>query len=327
MLVDMSGVHAVPAIEFGHGAQVDEPVHLDGLPEVAGRVSRDPVADRSNLLQFSTADRIGLGGCHLLRQGGMPLGQQDGGVAGNVHGLELLLLVGRFGIVDVVECFNPCADAFLQVQQAGAVHLPVHGRMTGSALLHELCEYARVVGFLPFLRDVPEDPFALRLALPVGDDLPLVRVDVFLTDVIGLERTGIQHVQVFHTVAGQFREGRDGLRPRAALADDQFVRPDVERLFRADLIKIPGAQDGYGILAVVFFIEGCLDERPFNGERGGRFHALLAQPPDPRVHAAVAIGVLDGEVHGLDLKHTNLALIFGLLFRFCREICKFVGRK
>ena len=66
MLIDMPWVHRVPAIEFRHGTEVYEPVHLDGLPEIARGVGRYPVAHIGNLLQLSLTLRILLFGSHLF---------------------------------------------------------------------------------------------------------------------------------------------------------------------------------------------------------------------------------------------------------------------
>ena len=66
------------------------------------------------------------------------------------------------------------------------VHLSLHSGMTGGVLLHELCKDTSMVGLLPLLRDVVEDTLALRLALPVWDDLALVGVNVLLRYMVAL---------------------------------------------------------------------------------------------------------------------------------------------
>jgi hypothetical protein len=84
-----------------------------------------------------------------------------------------------------------------------------------------------------------EYPLALGLAFPIGYHLALVGVDVFLTDVVGLQGALVERVEVFHRVAGELREGGDGLRPRPALADDEFVGTYVDGLFLTEFIKVP----------------------------------------------------------------------------------------
>ena len=265
VLVDVAGVHGVPPVELRHGAEMDEPVHLDGLPEVARGMGRDPVAHGGDLLEFRLADGIRALRGHFLREGGVALGEQDRGVAGDAHRVELLLLVGRLGIVDVIQRGDVLLDPGLHVQQAFAVHPAVHGGMARGALLHELGEHAGVVGFLPLLGHMVEDALALRLALPVRDHLALVRVDVLLADVVRLQLAGVQHVEVLHAVAGEFRERRDGLRLGASLAHDQLVRADVQRLLRADLVEVLRAEHRDRIFSIVFLVERSLDEGAFNG--------------------------------------------------------------
>ena len=46
----------------------------------------------------------------------MPFGKQDGGVARDGHGSQLLLLVGRFGIVHEIEPVQFFPDTFFQIQ-------------------------------------------------------------------------------------------------------------------------------------------------------------------------------------------------------------------
>ncbi len=297
MLVNMAGVHGVPAVEFRYRPQMYEPVHLDGLPEIARSVGGHPAADGSNLFQFRLADGIGAGGGHLFRQRGVAFGQQDGGIAGDGHRFEFLLFVGGLGVMDIVQFRNPLCNPRLHVQETFAIHPAVHRGVAGGALFHEFREDAGAVGLLPFLRDVVEDALALRLALPVGNHLASVGIDVLLADVVGLKIPGIQHVKVFDAVAGEFREGRNRLGPGPALAHDQLVRPDIEGFLRADLIEVLCTEHGYRILAVILLIEGGLNEGALDGEGSRRLHALLAQAPDPRVHSRVILRMLDGEAH------------------------------
>ena len=130
---------------------MDEPVHLDGFPEVAGGMGRDPMADGGDLLEFRLADRIGAGSGHFLREGCMTLGEEDRGVAGDAHRIQLLLLVGRLGIVDVIQRGDVLLDPGLHVQQAFAVHPAVHGRMPCGALLHKFREHTCMISLFPRL--------------------------------------------------------------------------------------------------------------------------------------------------------------------------------
>ena len=177
------------------------------------------------------------------------------------------------------------------------VHLAVHGRMSGGTLLHELGEHTGVVGLFPLLRDVVEDALALRLALPVWNNLALVGIDVFLRDGVALQLAFVQRVQVFDRVAGQLGECRHGLRLRSALANDQFVGTDKDGFLLTDLVEVTGTEHGCRHGAVVLLVECGLYECALDGERGGRVEVLLAQAAYAVVHAAQVLGVFDAIVH------------------------------
>ena len=63
MLVEVSRIHGIPSIQFRDCPKVNEPIHLDSLPEVARRMSRHPATNFSNALQFRLANRV----CAFLR--------------------------------------------------------------------------------------------------------------------------------------------------------------------------------------------------------------------------------------------------------------------
>ena len=176
----MSGVHRVPAIEFRHRTEMHEPVHLDGFPQVSRSMGGHPTTHVSNLLQFGLALRVLFFGSHLLCQLCMTFCKEDGGIARDGHRLQLLLFVGCLRIVDIVELADALLYTSLHVKQSLTIHLPVHRRMTCGTLLHKLREHAGMVGFLPLLRHVVENTFSLRFALPIGNHLTLIGVDVLL---------------------------------------------------------------------------------------------------------------------------------------------------
>ena len=263
-----------------------KPVHLYGFPQVAWGVGRYPATYVGNLLQLFLSLRVLLLGSHLLGQLGMALGKEDGGIARDGHGLQLLLLVGGFRVVDVVEARDLLFDAGLHVEQSLVVHLAVHGRMSGGALLHELGEHTGVVGLFPLLRHVVEDALALRLALPVGDDLALVGVDVLLRDGVALQLALVQRVQVLHRVTGQLGECGHSLGQWPALAHYQLVVADVDGLLLANLVEVAGAQYGCGHGAVVLLVECGFDEGSLDAERSWSVEVLLAKAAYAVVHAA-----------------------------------------
>ena len=65
-----------------------------------------------------------------------------------------------------------------------------------------------------------EDTLPLGFALPIGNHLAFVGVDIRLRDMIALQFTGIEGMQIFYRVTGQFRECRYRLGHRSALSYD-----------------------------------------------------------------------------------------------------------
>ena len=98
-------------------------------------------------------------------------------------------------------------------------------------------------------------------------------------------------------MAGKLREGRYSLWQRSPLAHDQLVLADVEGLLLADLIKILGPEYRNRILAVVFLLEGGLDEGTLDAESSRSVKALLMEALDTVVHTAVILWVFDREIH------------------------------
>ena len=310
MLIDVSRVHRVPAVQLRHRTEVYEPVHLDGFPQVAGSMSRHPTTNRGDFLQFLLALLVGLAGCHLFCQLRMPFSKQDGGVAGDDHRLQFLLLVSSLRVIDIVEALDFRLDTGLHIKKSLVVHLAIHRRMACGALLHKLREHTSVVGLLPFLRDVVEDTLTLRLTLPVGNDLALVGVDVLLRDGVTLQLTLVQRVQVLYGVAGQFRKRRHRLGQRTTFAYYQFVRTYIDCFLLTDFIEVPRPQHGCRHCAVMLLIERRLYQRPLYGERRRRIEILLAQAAYTLIHAAKVLWMFDAVIH---INSSLLTFHFSLL--------------
>ena len=83
VLIDMPRVHAVPTVEFGNGAEMHEPVHLYGFPQVAWSMSWYPTANACYFLQFQLALRVRFLGCHFLGKFGVTLSKEYCCIAGN----------------------------------------------------------------------------------------------------------------------------------------------------------------------------------------------------------------------------------------------------
>ena len=157
VLVEVSGAHGVPAVEFRDGREVYEPVHLDGLPEVARRVCGDPAADVGYLEKLGLAGLVLLFGRHLLGEVGVTLGEDDDRVAGDVHALKLLVLGSRFGVVDEVELRAGFGDVLLHVESALLIDEVVQRGVAERALFAEFGEGARLIKEVPCLRHTLEE--------------------------------------------------------------------------------------------------------------------------------------------------------------------------
>ena len=296
VLVQVTGVHGVPAVELRHGAQVNEPVHLQGFPEGPGRVGGHMAADFGDVQQFSAAGGIrfapGRGRVRLLRQRrrhalgevGVTLGEDDDRVARDIHRLELLALSRGVGIGEVVEPSQPLPNALLVIEHAHPVDLAVQRRVSGCPLLHELGENPRFVRVSPVLWHMAEHPIPHGPASPIRDDLLLVDVrGVRFNGVPGL-LTGMQGLEVLHRVARQLWEGGYDLGPRSALADDELGLADVKRLPFAEILQRQCAQDRNGVLALVVPVESCDEFGPFRGDGRLGFETALPKPRDAFVH-------------------------------------------
>ena len=288
----MSRIHAIPTVQFGHCAKMHEPVHLNGFLHVAWCMGWYPATHLSNLQKFFLALWFTFFIGHLLSQFCMTLCKENGGIAADVHRLKFLLLVCGFGVVDEVEFRQRLGNECFTVEQATLVHLSVHCRMTTSTLFHKFSEHACMVCLFPLLAHVAEDTFALGASLPIGDDLTLVGVNVFLRDEVGLQFAVVERVEVFNGMASQFRESGYRFGHRATFTHNQFVLTDIDGLLLADLVEVAGTEDAVGHLAVVLLVECRFDERTLNGECGGCVNTLLAQTFNTFIHAPLIFGVL-----------------------------------
>ena len=284
VLVQVAGGHGVPAVQFRDGAQVHEPVHLQGFPEVSRGVGRDAAADLGDAQEFGLAGGVLFGLRLFPGQVGVALGEDDGRVAGDVHGPELFGAVRGQGIVQVVQAGLPIGDACLEIEHARGVDGAVQGRVTGCALLHEFGEEAGLVGGAPFVRHLGEDAVAHGAARPVGDDLALVDGDVLFGHVVAGHGPGVQHAQVLGRVAGQLGEGRHAFGPGPALADDELAVAEPEGLLLAEVLEDHGPQHGQGIFAVVLAVEGRFEKGALDGDGGLGLEAFPAQAGDSVVH-------------------------------------------
>ncbi len=142
----MTRVHGVPAVQFGDGAEVYKPVHLDGLVEVTWFVRRHPTADFGDLFQLGDPLRVALFGRQGFSQFGVPFGENDHRVTGNCHRGEFFEAVGRLGVIEVVQRIDFRSDLSLVIQHSLVIDLAIQRRVAGRALLHELGKQTCFVG-------------------------------------------------------------------------------------------------------------------------------------------------------------------------------------
>ncbi len=284
VLIQMAGAVGVPAVQFGDDGQVAEPVGLQGLVEVARGVGGNPAADPGDRQEFLLAKRIGRLRGFRLGQLRMPFSEAHDGVAGDGHGLELFPLVQGLRVLLEIEHGFGTGDVGLEVQHALPVELAVAHRVARGALLHELREASRLVGVVPFLRQLLEHLVPHGPALPEGDDLPLVGLDHARFDLVLRLLAGIQDPQILDAVAGQLRIGGHGLGPGSALAHDEFALAHPEGLLLADGQEVQGPEHGNAVPSLVLLVEGRGDLCPLGTDGGDRVQALLAQSLGAFVH-------------------------------------------
>ena len=257
---------------------------------------RNLAANFGDTAQLGRPFRVFFRQRHFIGEIRMSFGKQDGGVARDGHGSQLLLLVGCFGIVHEIEPVQFFPDTFFQIQQSVLIHLSVQSGMSRSTLFHKFGKHPHLIGLLPLLRYMAEDTFSLGTSFPVRDHFAFIRVNVFLADRITLQFTCVQDMQVLHTMAGQFRKSRHTFRFWSAFAHDQFILADIDRLLLADLIKIHGPKNRNRIFSVVFLVETSFYQSAFNRQGGLGFERLLSKTFDPVIHSIGICLYCGGEI-------------------------------
>ena len=244
------------------------------IPRGMGRHVR---ADRGDLLQLGLAGRIGFCGRRLPGKLGVPLGEKQHGVAGDVHRPQLLPPGVGLRVAEEVEGGDRGGNFPLEIQQALAIDLVVQHRMARGPLLHEFGEQAGVVGLFPLGREGGEEFVAHAAAAPIRNDLLLVDRQALLRHGVTGLGPGIEDAKVFQAVAGQLGVGRHDLGLRAALADDQLSLAQIDRLVLAKVMERAGTHDRHGVFAFVGLVEVGQQAGALGSQRGLRVEALLSQ--------------------------------------------------
>ena len=178
VLVKMSGAHGVPAVQLGYRSEVNEPVHLHRLPEVAGGVRGNVTADFGYLKKFGPASLVLLLRRHLFGKLRVTLGEDDHRVAGDRHSLELFVFRGGVGVVDEVQLRAGGFDIFFKVEGALLIDKVVKGGVSEGALFAEFGEGAGLIEQCPVFGHALEEAVSHAAAAPVGLDDLLVGVHI-----------------------------------------------------------------------------------------------------------------------------------------------------
>ena len=284
VLVQVTGAERIPAVQFRDHGQVAEPVRLQRFVKVPRGLRRHVAADIGDLFQFRLAGRIGFSRRHFGRQLGMPLGEQDHRVAGNVHRGQLFPFLISLRVAHEVQCRDGRADLAFEVHHPAAVDLVVQDRVPGRSLLHELRVQPGFIRLDPLVGHGREDLVPHAAVPPVRDDLLVVDPQRLVVHRIASLGAGIQDPQVFDRVAGEFGVGGHGFGFRTPFADDQFLVAQVNRLVLAQVQKRPSPHHGNRILAVVSPVEVRQQAGTFVRNLGLSRQAGLPQPRCSFVH-------------------------------------------
>jgi len=284
VLIEVARVVRVPAVELGDDTEVDEPVGLNGLSEIARGVGGHTATNLGDPLELAPPLRFSLRRRHLLGPVGVTVGEEDGRVRRDIHRLELLSSGQRLRIQPNVEALDRGGDLGLEIEEASSEDLAVADSVAGSALLHELGEDPGRERPMPFLRKQTEDSVAERAALPERDHLALVALDVLGGNAVAGHGSAVQDPEIVGTVAGDLGVGRRGLGLVAAFADDQLVVADVDGLVGYYVVKGLRPQHRLRVLADVLAVELGQQHRPFDRDRRMGVEAPLSQSLHPIVH-------------------------------------------
>ena len=139
--------------------------------------------------------------------------------------------------------------------------------MTGSALLHKLSKQTGFVCVFPCFRNMTENTFALRFALPVWDYFLCIYLNIILADRVTLHLAGIQHMKILHTVAGKFRKSRNTFWFRATLTNNQFAFAYINGLVPAMIKEIQSTQYRNRVFTIILLVKSGFVQGAFYRQR------------------------------------------------------------
>ena len=121
----------------------------------------------------------------------MTFGKNNGGITGNVHGSQLFGFIDCSGIVQVVKRSQMFGNLSLEIQHTLFINSTVQSGVSGGALLHKFGKHTGCIGHLPLGWNVTKYSVSHGSALPVGDDLFLIKLDIFSGNRITGHSSGI----------------------------------------------------------------------------------------------------------------------------------------
>ena len=309
VLVKTSRCECIPRIQLGGNAQVCEPVHLQCLPVGLRLVLRNNGAVGSDLLKLSLADRIGALCSSLQCQVMISLAQDHDGVAVNLHGAELLLLVISFRIIEVIQLCDGFLDFLLVVAVALDVEVLAACGMARASLLHELGEHTDLIAVSPLLGHGLQDVLADSSVLPVRDNNLLLNVQLLLGNGEVNQLSVIHDMHVFQSVAAKLRECRGALRVYALLAYQKLIIAQIQGLSGEILLQNQSSQNRNGNCALVLLINFGLNNGSLQIQMGLGGMADSSQSLDSL--GATALVVLQQTLRGIDVKGSIDSLCHG----------------
>ena len=292
VLVEAAGVEGVPGVGLADHAQVDEPVVLQRLMEVARRLRRHALADGGDAQQLLFARRVLFPGGQLPRPGGVAAGEGDHGRRRpSSMASSSSCLASACGSLKKSRAPRLARISACRSQQPLGVDLFAAHGVAGGALLHELGEDARLVGVEPLRGHVGEEALAHGLAPPVGDDLVGEVAAGGGADAEAGLLAPVQDVQVAERMAGDLGVGGGGLGRRPPFADDQLVGQDDDLLAGQQVGEGAGAlaRDGEAVGGAALVVAGQ-QAAAFAGKHGNGPQRAGAQSLDPFVHVSLRSG-------------------------------------
>ncbi len=221
VLIDPPGAEGVPGVRLVSYAHVDEPVVLEGLPEGAGRMGRDPVTDLRHLPKLLFAGRISFFLRHLLQLFRVAAGIDEEGVGGDIHGPKLTKLFVVFRVRGV-EVFHRSGDLLFYLEEAHFEKAVAAGGVAWGPLLHEFRPDPGLIGFDPFFGKVLENEVPHGFSPPKRDDLLLIKAFRSLVHTVGHVLPGVEDLEISEAMNTALRVGGDFLWAGAAQAHDEL---------------------------------------------------------------------------------------------------------